>query len=97
MSDDFPLPDTEWPATREFWAAATRGELVIPRCTGCGAWNWYPRDRCRVCDGALIGLVHKVMKRRPAKDEEPAAAVEVDDDPPALDSLTVRTPARSGC
>jgi uncharacterized OB-fold protein len=54
MSDDFPLPDTEWPATREFWAAATRGELVIPRCAGCGAWNWYPRDRCRVCDGAEL-------------------------------------------
>ncbi len=54
MSDDFPLPDIEWQATREFWAAAARGELVIPRCTGCGAWNWYPPDRCRACDGTEL-------------------------------------------
>ena len=29
---DFPLPDTDWPPTREFWAAAARGELAVPRC-----------------------------------------------------------------
>ena len=31
----FPLPDTDWDATRAFWAGAERGELVIPRCGGC--------------------------------------------------------------
>ncbi len=54
MSDDFPLPDVEWQSTREFWAAAARGELVIPRCAGCGAWNWYPPDRCRACESAEL-------------------------------------------
>ena len=54
MSDDFPLPDTEWPATREFWAAAARGELVIPRCADCGAWNWYPPERCRACESSEL-------------------------------------------
>ena len=54
MSDEFPLPDTEWQATREFWAAAARGELVIPRCADCGAWNWYPPDRCRACESAEL-------------------------------------------
>ena len=54
MSHEFPLPDTEWQATREFWAAAARGELVIPRCADCGAWNWYPPDRCRACERAEL-------------------------------------------
>ena len=54
MSDEFPLPDTEWPATREFWAAAARGELLIPRCADCGAWNWYPPEQCRACTSAKL-------------------------------------------
>ena len=45
----FPLPDTEWEPTREFWSAAERGQLVIPRCSGCGVYNWYPRERCKSC------------------------------------------------
>ena len=45
----FPLPDTDWEGTREFWAAAERGELVIPRCEGCGAYNWYPPKSCQKC------------------------------------------------
>jgi uncharacterized OB-fold protein len=48
---DFPLPDTEWEPTREFWAGAARGELVIPRCDGCARYTWYPRTRCRRCKG----------------------------------------------
>ena len=51
MSDDFPLPDVEWEPTREFWAAAARRELVIPRCADCGAWVWYPRESCAACEG----------------------------------------------
>jgi uncharacterized OB-fold protein len=47
----FPLPDLEWEPTREFWAGAARGELLIPRCDGCGAYAWYPRERCRACRG----------------------------------------------
>jgi len=51
---EFPLPDVEWPPTREFWAGAARGELVIPRCAGCGAWCWYPADACRRCGDARL-------------------------------------------
>lgn len=25
----------------------------MPRCEGCGAWNWYPLDECRECGGPL--------------------------------------------
>ena len=49
MRAGFPLPDTEWKATREFWAGAARGELVIPRCDTCDSFNWYPREQCRSC------------------------------------------------
>ena len=51
MRANFPLPDTESEPTREFWAGAARGELLIPRCDGCGAYTWYPRGRCRGCGG----------------------------------------------
>src|SRR5690242_13263005 len=47
--DDFPLPDTDWPPTREFWAAAARGELSVPRCDACGRYVWYPDGTCRHC------------------------------------------------
>src|SRR5262245_60416714 len=45
----FPLPDTDWPPTREFWAAAARHELVLPRCDACRRWVWYPDGACRSC------------------------------------------------
>ena len=51
MRADFPLPDVTWGPTAEYWAGASRGELRIPRCEGCGRWCWYPRERCRHCDG----------------------------------------------
>ena len=48
---DFPLPDVEWEPTRPFWAAAARGELVIPRCDACACLVWYPDTACRGCGG----------------------------------------------
>jgi uncharacterized OB-fold protein len=48
----FPLPDTDLEATRPFWQAAERHELMIPRCAGCGAYNWYPGRECKRCGGA---------------------------------------------
>ena len=46
---EFPLPDVEWPPTREFWAAAARGELAVPRCDACRRYVWYPDGTCRSC------------------------------------------------
>src|SRR5262249_41732059 len=43
------LPDVEWPPTREFFAGAARGELLIPKCHGWGAWVWYPQALCPTC------------------------------------------------
>jgi uncharacterized OB-fold protein len=50
---DFPLPDLADSLTREFFAGAARGELVIPRCERCDRWVWYPEETCPGCDGPL--------------------------------------------
>jgi len=54
MHAEFPLPDTQWAPTREFWAAAARGALVIPRCERCTRYVWYPETPCRHCGGASL-------------------------------------------
>jgi uncharacterized OB-fold protein len=46
------LPDTDWDETREFWAAAARGELAVPRCADCRKRVWYPRPTCPDCERA---------------------------------------------
>lgn len=46
---DFPLPDVDDPLTAGFFAGAARDELVIPRCRGCGRYQWYPKDTCPAC------------------------------------------------
>ena len=47
----FPLPDVEWEPTREYWAGAARGELMVTRCNTCGRYVWYPQPPCRACGG----------------------------------------------
>ncbi len=47
----FPLPDTNWEPTREFWHGAERGELLIPRCDACERYVWYPQPSCPGCAG----------------------------------------------
>jgi hypothetical protein len=54
MHADFPLPDVHWEPTREFWAAAARGQLVIPRCDACTRYVWYPETPCRHCGGGRL-------------------------------------------
>jgi uncharacterized protein len=48
---DFPLPDIDDPVTAPFFAAAARRELVIPQCTDCLRYVWYPAERCPACGG----------------------------------------------
>jgi uncharacterized OB-fold protein len=54
MHADFPLPDVNWEPTREFWAGAARGELLITRCDACARYVWYPESPCRSCGGAHL-------------------------------------------
>jgi len=43
-----PLPALD-DASREFWAAGARGELVVQQCGACGHRQFYPRLACTVC------------------------------------------------
>jgi uncharacterized OB-fold protein len=54
MHTDFPAPDVTWEPTREFWAGAARGELLITRCDACRRYVWYPQAPCRHCGGARL-------------------------------------------
>jgi hypothetical protein len=35
--------------TKPFWDAASQGQLLIKRCTGCGQSHYYPRALCPFC------------------------------------------------
>jgi uncharacterized OB-fold protein len=35
-------PPLEESIARPFWEAAADGRLVLPACSVCGAWQWYP-------------------------------------------------------
>jgi uncharacterized OB-fold protein len=50
---DFPLPDVDDELTAPFYAAAARGELMVPRCASCGEFVWYPEATCPRDGGAL--------------------------------------------
>lgn len=52
MTPDYkkPTPNpAHWPASRKFWEAARRHELVIPRCRRCNKFFFYPREVCPTC------------------------------------------------
>jgi uncharacterized OB-fold protein len=46
----FAPPDQEF--TRPFWEGIAAGELRLPRCRACGAWQWYPLPGTDHCPGA---------------------------------------------
>jgi uncharacterized OB-fold protein len=54
MHQDFPLPDVDWDPTRELWAGAARGRLLITRCDACARYVWYPQPPCRACGGTRL-------------------------------------------
>jgi uncharacterized OB-fold protein len=54
MHAQFPLPDVDWEPTRELWAGAARGQLVITRCDGCRQYVWYPETPCRFCGASAL-------------------------------------------
>lgn len=41
-------------ATKEFWAATTENRLVLPYCSDCAEYFFYPRRLCPVCMSADV-------------------------------------------
>lgn len=100
-----PAPD---PATREYWAAAARGELRLPRCTACGKLHFYPRPACPHCGGTAFdwpqcqgtGTIYSytVVKRAPSPAFEAdvpyvVAIVALDEGPHLMTNIVGAEPA----
>lgn len=53
-----PLPNFEPPPDDDlaapFWAAIDEGRVVLPRCSSCGRWQWYPDEAGPDCAGASL-------------------------------------------
>jgi hypothetical protein len=53
-----------------FWAAIEEGRIVLPRCSNCGRWQWYPDEAGTDCpdaslvweDVATTGTVHTATR-----------------------------------
>ena len=43
-----PLP-TPTPLTKPFWDGCRAGELRLQRCSGCGAYRFFPAEGCNHC------------------------------------------------
>jgi uncharacterized OB-fold protein len=50
----FPLPDRNWAPLAPLWEAAAAGHFSLPRCTGCGRFDWYPTGTCKECGSEAI-------------------------------------------
>jgi uncharacterized protein len=48
-SIDLPLDDD---VARRFWDGVHQGRLLLPRCSGCARWQWYPTETGPCCRGA---------------------------------------------
>jgi uncharacterized protein len=47
------------------WSAGlSNGELAFPRCSACGAWNWYPLPQCGRCQSSQTPWVRVALQGR---------------------------------
>lgn len=47
-------PPSDLPQFAPFWEALDRGQLVLPRCSVCGQWQWYPEIDGTDCTGGEL-------------------------------------------
>ena len=47
-------PPNDLTFAKPFWDAAERGEFVLPRCSICRRWQWYPDLAGPDCSGATL-------------------------------------------
>lgn len=89
----------ETPETREFWAGARRGELVLQRCGPCQRPYFFPRPTCPDCGSSdvrwepMSGRAHLcsyIISHRPAPGYAPPyviALVTLEEGPRMLSNL----------
>ncbi len=47
-----PLYGAPW--LQPYWEGVRRGELCLPRCSGCHVWQWYPLESGPCCRDAYF-------------------------------------------
>jgi uncharacterized OB-fold protein len=47
-------PPADVAMAQEFWDAIARGQLMLPRCSVCRAWQWYPDADGTDCTGGEL-------------------------------------------
>ncbi len=52
-----PLPERGWALTEPFWEAAEHGRFVMPCCSSCARYVWYPEEACPHCGGNEVPWV----------------------------------------
>jgi uncharacterized OB-fold protein len=60
VSNPEPLPARQPASSTEdgpFWQAAAEDRLVLPKCTSCGTFIWYPRGFCPKCHTSQVEWV----------------------------------------
>jgi uncharacterized OB-fold protein len=45
------------PEVKPFWDATAEGRLVLPKCTECGTFIWFPRPFCPECASTSVEWV----------------------------------------
>ena len=45
------------PEVKVFWDATTQGKLLLPKCTKCRGYIWFPRPFCPACGSLSIEWV----------------------------------------
>jgi uncharacterized protein len=45
------------PEVKVFWDATAEGRLLLPKCTKCGTYIWFPRPFCPACGSLDIEWV----------------------------------------
>lgn len=89
-----------FPETREFWAGAERGLLMLPRCEDCARAHWYPRAICPMCSGQRLrwieasgqGTVYAFSPARRADPPYVLAYVTLDEGPTLMTNLVEAPP-----
>jgi uncharacterized OB-fold protein len=84
-----------FPETREFWAGAEQGRLMLRTCEDCGRTHWYPRAHCPLCGSARLrwteasgrGTLHAFSTARRAEPQYTLAYVTLDEGPTLMTNI----------
>jgi len=77
------------PSSQPFWDAASDGIFLIPHCSDCNRYHWYPRKFCPLCHSERIvwkesngaGTVHTFTRLLRDSKSPIVAYIELDEGP----------------